>query len=131
MYCLDTNIVIDIFRGDVKLKQRLEFIQRLGIEVSITFLSVAELYKGVYLSARKDESLLLVEDFLKNVISLNLSMKSCDLFGMDYGELKKKGKIVPEVDLLIASIAKAEGRIFVTRNEKHFKEIPDLKVEVW
>ena len=68
MYCIDTNIVIDIFRGDLKLKNRLEFIQRLGIEVSITFLSVAELYKGVYLSARKDESLLLVEDFLKNVI---------------------------------------------------------------
>ena len=131
MYCLDTNIIVDIFRGDKKLWEKILLVRRLGVDVSLTTLSLSELLKGAYLAARKDEALALIRDFVKSSTLLNLTEKSCDLFGMDYALLMKKGKLTSESDLLIASIAKAEGRIFVTRNEKHFKNIPDLKIEVW
>jgi tRNA(fMet)-specific endonuclease VapC len=131
MYCFDTNIVIDIFRGDENLRRKLEFVQKMGADVSLTMLSVSELFKGAYQANRRDEALALVNDFIKNVTLLNLNEKSCDLFGMDLNFLKKKGELVPEFDLLIGCVAKAENKIFVTRNEKHFKNIPDLKIEVW
>ena len=35
-----------------------------------------------------------------------------------------------ESDLMIASIAKANGLVLVTRNKKHFENI-DIKIEVW
>ena len=62
---------------------------------------------------------------------LGLSKKSCELFGKDFASFKKNGKPIPEFDLLIGCIAKAEGKIVVTRDGKHFKNIPDLKVELW
>lgn len=99
--------------------------------VSLTTLSLSELLKGAYLAKRKDEALALVNDFVRNSTLLTLTKKSCDLFGMDYAYLKDKGKLTSEFNLLIASVAKAEERILVTRNERHFKNIPDLKLEVW
>lgn len=131
MYCFDTNIVIDIFRGDKLLQDKLLLVQKLGAEASITMLSLCELLKGAYQAARKDEALKLVNDFAKSLRLLNLTRTSCDLFGMDHAFLRMEGKTVPEFDLLIGCIAKAEGKILVTRNEKHFKNIPDLKIEVW
>ncbi|MBI2669320.1 type II toxin-antitoxin system VapC family toxin [Candidatus Woesearchaeota archaeon] len=131
MYCFDTNIAIDIFRGDRALRRKLELAQKLGVDVSITLLSLCELLKGAYLSSRRDEALALIQEFARNITLLNLSGKSCELFAMDYAYLKEKGIPLPELDLLIGSVAKAEGKIFVTRNAKHFNTIPDLKVEVW
>ena len=131
MYCFDSNIVIEILRGNPELRTKLETIQKVGIEVSLTFLSLAELSRGAQLSSKPEESTVLIDDFVDNVTLLNFSKKSCKIYGEDYAQLRKKGQLAPEMDLLIASIAKAEGQVLVTRNEKDFKNIPDLKVERW
>jgi predicted nucleic acid-binding protein len=131
MYCFDTNIVMDIFRGDKDLQNRLEKVQNLGAEVSITMITLCELYKGVYQSGRRDEALKLVDDFVKSTVVLSHTQKSCQLFGFDCFALREKGKPTQEIDLMIGCIAKAEGKILVTRTEKHFRNIPDLNVEVW
>lgn len=130
MYCLDTSVVVDLFRGDKAIKAKLEEVKRFNVNVSITAPSLAELFKGAYLASRPEEAALLVRDFAKSISLLELSKKSCELFGKDFAFLKKNGKPVPEFDLLIGSIAKAEGKILVTR-DGHFKGIPDLRVEVW
>lgn len=131
MYCLDTSIVVDIFRKDETIKVKLEEIQRLRLGVSITMLTLAELFKGAYLASRQEEAIALVNEFAKSVSVLGLSKKSCELFGNDFAFLKKSGRPIPEFDLLIGCITKAEEKILVTRDAKHFKEIPDLKVELW
>ena len=131
MYCLDTNIIIDIFRGDDSLRKKLLMIQNWGADVAITTLTLCELYKGAYLASRRDEATRLIQDFLKSVVLLRHSEKSCELFGFDYSLLKEKGRLVPEPDLMIACVAKAEGKILVTRDRKHFQLVPDLNLEVW
>lgn len=131
MYCLDTNIIIDIFRGDEKLRKKLEAFNDLNVEMSMAMPSLLELYKGAYAASKKEQALQLIGDFKKSVKILPVSEQSCMVFGMDWDLLKKRGKPVPEFDLFIASIAKTEGKIFVTRNQKHFLEIPNLKIEEW
>jgi len=39
--------------------------------------------------------------------------------------------MVDDIDLLIAGIAIENEMILVTNNEKHFRRIPDLKIENW
>lgn len=131
MYLLDSNIIIDIFRGDTTLKKKLEDIQRVNLEVSTTTLNLSELYKGAYLSSQQETALNLINEFVKNVIILTPSQKSAILFGQDYAQLKLKGKIVPEIDLIIASIAKAHNATVITRNIKDFVAIPNLTIEQW
>ena len=52
-----------------------------------------------------------------------------------FGELKaylsKSGKIITDMDLLIASTAITHNLILVTNNEKHFQRIEELEIENW
>jgi tRNA(fMet)-specific endonuclease VapC len=46
-------------------------------------------------------------------------------------EKNKKLKKIGRADLLIASIALANDAVLVTRNLKHFRQVPDLMLENW
>lgn len=46
-------------------------------------------------------------------------------------QLEKKGRPIGAMDMLIASHAKATDAIVVTANEKHFSQVPGLKIENW
>jgi predicted nucleic acid-binding protein len=43
--------------------------------------------------------------------------------------LKKRGKLINDADILIASIVKANNAVLVTNNDEHFSRIEGLKVE--
>lgn len=45
--------------------------------------------------------------------------------------LEKKGRPIGAMDMLIASHARATDAIMVTANEKHFSQVPGLKIENW
>ncbi len=131
MYCLDTNLIIALFRGDVTLQKKINTLQQTGIPIAITLFSVAELFKGAYKASRQEEALQLVREFVKNIDVLPFTERSCELFGRDQNYLQKKGKTAPEFDLLIGCVAKAEDYILITRNKKDFENIPDLRLETW
>jgi len=131
MYCLDTNIVIAIFRGDLALQKKISIIQQTEIPVAITIFSVAELFKGAYKASKQEEAVQLVKEFIKSVHVLPFTQKSCESFGRDINLLHKKGKSAPEFDLLIGCVTKSEGYVLITRNKKDFEHIPDLHTEVW
>ncbi len=132
MYCLDTNSVIDIFRGrDPQLKAKIEQMRKLGINFAITTITLCELYKGAFLSSNKEHGLAQINAFLESVTLAAQGKPSCLLFGQDFVLLKSKGTQTEEIDLMIASICKANNYILVTRNVKDFKNIPDLVVNAW
>ena len=128
MYCFDTNIIIDIFRGDEDLKSRLEGLK--DLEIFITPITLCELYKGAYLFHDATEKVKAVDDFLSLFKVLDFDENCCKEFGKEYSRLKKLGKMTSEFDLMIASIAKTNDLILITRNKKDFDNI-NLKTEVW
>ena len=129
MFCLDTSIVIDIFRGDSALKKKLMQFQ--GQKFCITSITLCELFKGAWKSKDKEQAVQLITDFYKSVEVLNFDVASANLFGLNNNILEKKGSKIPEADLMIASLTMANNKILVTRDTKHFKKIPELNVEVW
>jgi tRNA(fMet)-specific endonuclease VapC len=132
MYCLDTNIVIAIFRGsDNSLKEKFDRLRSSGMNFAISSITLCELYRGAFLSLKREESLAQVNMFLESVNLLLQDKLSCLLFGQYYAELKKKGLLTQELDLMIGSICKANNLILITRNVKDFKNVPNLTVEKW
>lgn len=131
MFCFDTNIVIDIFRGDELLKRKLIILKEKHIPCYITAITLCELFKGAYKSDKREEAIELITDFYKSVNILNFDLASTNLFGLNNHLLEVKGRKVPDIDLMIASIAMANDCILVTRDFAHFKKIPELKVEKW
>ncbi len=129
MYCLDTSVVIAIFRDDRGIAKKISAID--PDKVFFTDITLCELFKGAYKSQRKEESLRLVYDFVNNFKLLGLTVEGCEMFGKDFNALARTGKPTQEFDLVIASIAKENDLILVTRNKKDFENVPDLKIEEW
>jgi len=61
MYCLDTNIIIEFFRGNAVIVRRLNE----NKNISTTTLNLCELYKGAYLSTSSELQIRQINDFAK------------------------------------------------------------------
>lgn len=129
MYCLDTSIVVSVFRGDKELKRKIELIN--PEDVFVTTVSLCELFRGAYKTKNIETVLSEIESLTRNYSLLTLDATSSEIFGLDSNKLEKNGKQTRILDLMIASIAKANNLTLVTRNKKHFENIPGLKTEEW
>ena len=129
MYCLDTNILVDILRGDnelaIKVNKELN-----NFNVYITSITLCELFRGAFAHSDSHKKILEVKNFVSNFELLGLDEDSCEEFGRMFFELKKSGKTAKEFDVIIASIVKSNDLVFVTRDKKHFEKV-GIKVESW
>lgn len=48
-----------------------------------------------------------------------------------YADLRKKGNLMDDIDILIAGIALSHNLVFVTHNINHFERIDGLEFEDW
>src|SRR3989344_4150404 len=123
MYCLDTNIIVAFLRGDDAIAEKIA-----GSQICITWLTVCELYRGIFLSKQAVANKAQLERFLEVVEILNFSQAACELYGTLYKTLKNTGLPTQDMDLLISALCMANNKMIVTRNIKDFKNIPNLKV---
>jgi tRNA(fMet)-specific endonuclease VapC len=130
MYCLDTNIVVDIFRGDKNLGNKVDNLMLSGTDFFITSITLCELYRGAYGHHNSQEKINEIDSFISNFFILDLDSESCKDFGEVYQRLKKSRKLIGEFDLIIGVVVKSRDLILVTRNSKHFENI-GAKIEVW
>ncbi|MBI4653435.1 MAG: PIN domain-containing protein [Nitrospirae bacterium] len=129
IYCLDTDILIEYFRGNESIKIRIENLRE-DDSIGLSWLSVYEFFKGIFDSGKLEE-----EGFLSALVNSSILMdetyESSRIGGEIYASLRKSGALINDADILIASIVKNHDAVLVTNNENHFKRIPGLKIENW
>ncbi|MEK6861337.1 MAG: type II toxin-antitoxin system VapC family toxin [Nanoarchaeota archaeon] len=130
MYCLDTDVVIEFLRGDKKIFRKIKEVSKTQ-PLFITSLSLSELYKGAYLSSNPQKEIEKLKSLLYYLELITITEKTAEIFGKKYNELLHMGKMTQEFDLLNASIALSYDLVFVTRNRKHYANVPNLKLESW
>ena len=129
-FLLDTDIIIYLLNDTYpELQKKLSSIPE--NEISISSITVAELYFGAYNSSRVDENIQLLQDLLSELRILYLDEDSGRIFGKIKADLKKRGEIINDSDLFIASIAIRNGIRLVTNNVRHFSRVEGLKIENW
>jgi tRNA(fMet)-specific endonuclease VapC len=126
MPCLDTDFLIAYLQNDADTLKKLEQMQGAACT---TVINVFELYKGVYRSKEKQKEVLKVKELIDSLELLALDHESARMAGQL--DATMKSNTVGESDLLIATIALANGESIITRNVKHFERVPNLKVESW
>jgi tRNA(fMet)-specific endonuclease VapC len=129
IYCLDTDILIEYFRGNKAIRRRIENLKGED-RISLIWLTVYEFFKGIFISGKLDEERFLKE-LVRTCLILEASYEAAKIGGRVYATLKKKGKLINDADILIASIAKAHDAVLVTNNEEHFARVDGLKIENW
>ena len=128
MRVLDADHCIDILRGNRAVIEK-----RRGVydEVATTIITACELYYGAAKSLKPIDGKRAVDSFLRSLRVLELCTYSAQFFGILKANLTQSGQPLPDADLLIASIAKANRANIVTGNTRHFERIPGLKLENW
>jgi tRNA(fMet)-specific endonuclease VapC len=130
-YLLDTDMCIYLLNGDERVKNR---VAQAGVAaISVSILTVGELYFGAYNSARLEANLERIREFLSSPgpIVLSVDDAAAKYFGKFKAELRRDGKPIGDVDLLIAGIAASRGLKVVTNNTEHFERIAEISLENW
>jgi|SRR3989344_5499434 len=127
MVCLDSDVLINFLRNDLKTIHLIEGLRTKEKNLSTTSINCFELLKGIPKLSKMDK--LNVLEFLNNfkILDFNLdsSKKAADIFE----ELKSNGELIELPDIMIASIAIVNNESIITNNSKHFERIRGLKIE--
>ena len=129
LYLIDTDIIIYFIKGHDAVVNR--FIDVSLTQLFISDITCAELYYGAYNSDYPEHNLKTVGGVIANINIAPLSTHASKIFGKLKADLKKKGELLADMDLLIAAVAIAGNYTLVTNNIKHFKRIKGLKIENW
>ena len=129
-YLLDTDICV-YYLND-RYPTLSDRIDRIPLhQLSISSITVAELYFGAFNSKRIEANCRLVEGFLSRLPILDLDPSTGRIFGKIKAQLRRQGTPVADSDLLIAATALAKDLILVSNNERHFQRIQNLSLENW
>jgi tRNA(fMet)-specific endonuclease VapC len=128
MYLLDTDTLTHLHSGNTNVINRLENLQ--DEEVAITIVTKLEILRGridYLLKAFSGSDLL--KALLNQLPVILIDPNAANQFDrlQDISKFRKIGRS----DLLIASIALANQARLVTRNLRHFRQIPHLFLENW
>jgi len=133
MACLDTTILIDLLsRRSARKRQAVRKIEELaekGQALTTTRFNVAELYVGLARSTRPKDDEQAIGALLREFEVLEFNDAAARVFGSITGFLQQIGKPAGDMDVLIAATAMVHGHSLITRNARHFKDIPHLIVE--
>ena len=117
---LDTDFLIKILRNDKTAKDHLEKLLSEPNEISITHVTLWELYQGVYKSSKIEPNLKETEELIEFLDVLPFTQSVARKFGFLLNDLNKKGTPIGVMDTLIASVALVYNLPLVTKNRSHF-----------
>ena len=126
-YLIDTDWIVHHFRGEERVTKKLELLSHEGMAIST--IALAELYEGIYHSKDPVKDQQLLEEFLAPDLEvLTINQEICKIFGKERGRPRKKGKLIDNFDLMIASTALHYNLIVLTNNHKHFERVDKLEI---
>ncbi len=137
MHILDTDTITHLHAGNLKIVENLKKTD--DSDIRITVITRIELLRGRFeflLKASSKEELLRAqklldrtEELLSQIPLIPMNEKA----GIQFDRLNniKKLRKIGRADILIASIVLSNNAVLVTRNLRHFRQIPGLSVKNW
>jgi tRNA(fMet)-specific endonuclease VapC len=136
MTLLDTDIFTLYLVGHSEIVRR---VQSSREQLGVTIITWIEVLRGRFeamLKAATGEELLRAQTRLEQSLQdlrgvLIVSLDRAAAAEFDRLRQHRKVKKMGHADLLIASITLARGATLITRNVRHFRPVPGLRVENW
>lgn len=126
-YLLDTNVIIEILRGNNSIIEKVEDVGQ--NECVISEITIAELLYGAVRGnkAKNFEDIVRVEQEFA-ILPIRPAYRE---YTEIRNELRNQGQVIDHMDMFVASVAKSNGLVLVTHNTKHFLRIEGLAIEDW
>lgn len=127
---LDTDVLVALLKGVQEANEAFQRLEEKDDQIVTTIISAYELLRGAYISSKTEKNLTEIQELLSNMQVLDLTLQACDEASKIYRDLRKKGCLIGEYDVLIAGIAKAHAERVLTR-DGHFKLVEGLNTTEW
>lgn len=128
-YLLDTDTAIYFLNGNKKVAANFE---KAGLNnIVISTISIAELSFGAYHSKYAESNLERIRLFSSLISVIDYDTTSARFFGLIKSKLRREGKALDDIDILIASVALSSEFTLVTNNLKHFSRVSGLRLQNW
>jgi predicted nucleic acid-binding protein len=125
-YLVDTSVIVGYLRGK---DEAVNLLDSLAGELNSSYICLAELYEGIARAKNPDkaeEGLQTFFNSLSNIYTVDEAV--ANQFGRLRAHLKKQGKVIEDLDLLIAVTAIVHDLTLLTFNKKHFSHVENLKI---
>lgn len=99
-----------------------------GDGVAVSVVSYGELFEGAIGASDPAAELARFRRFLDRLVLLPLDDPIRERFARIRAELRRRGQLIPDFDLLIAATAIHHELILLTRNVRHFERVSELKL---
>jgi tRNA(fMet)-specific endonuclease VapC len=132
-YLLDTNACIALINGTPgRVRQRFEKAVEVAAEVTVSSITLFELWYGVEKSVKKEMNITRLQTFLVGPITLMpFEEDDAQFAGRIRASLEALGRPIGAYDLLIAGQALRHKTTLVTANGREFGRIKGLSWEDW
>ena len=125
--CIDTDVLIDNLRNRGKTVEYLLTLEEQKVTFATTTINAFELFYGAY-KTKKMENIESVKKLLERLVVFEFDTEASEIAGKILAKLADEGKMIDFRDTLIGAIVLVNDYVILTRNVKHFKKIPGLRI---
>ncbi len=134
MVLLDTTALVDFGRGaDTAEHRRVRLVLRelllRGETLFTSRINETEFRVGPEMSDQRQRELERVQRVLSGIAILEFDAHASQYYAVIKSAMFKSGRPTGDCDTMIAAVALAHGQVLLTRNRRHFENIPGLAVQ--
>ena len=128
---MDSGIVSDWIDRRHSVDERVAAALRRGDHIGVGTPVIGELWGGVEFSSSSERNRASLARALSRVTRWTFDERAAREYGRLYADLRRRGRIIPQIDLQIAAIALTLGNCTVVTKDSDFQAIHGLDVEDW
>jgi len=129
-YLLDCNHLSTALRKVSPVRERIQRGRRAGYRFISCYPVLCELEVGIQQTPKPEDNRRRLVQLLRHVRLWPLNADTARLYGAVYIELRRQGRVLSQVDMLLAALAR-QHNLTVLTTDRDFEALADLRIDNW
>ena len=129
-FLLDTNHIGQAVMPNSVVRQRIIDMRLAGVRLGTCVPVLCEIEAGIQQVARPEMYRRNLERLLEQVRVWPIDRTTAHLFGVIHHDLKMRGRVLSQVDMMLAALAR-QMQVKIATADKDFITLPDIATENW
>ncbi len=127
---LDCNHLSAAIRKISIVRERIHQVRKSGSRFITCVPVLCELEAGIQQTAKPNDYRRRLRHLLRDIRQWSLDEEAARLYGAIYGELRRQGRVLSQVDMMLAAMARQYKLVLLT-TDQGFKALPDIRTDNW
>jgi len=125
-YLVDSDVIIRLLAAR---QPTVAAVQRLAHQrLAVSLITVGEVYEGAFRTSNPHEHLRTFRILFRTFDIVNLNDSIMERFAETRADLRRRGQIIPDFDLILCATALEHDLTLLSYNLRHLQRVPGLRV---